>query len=765
MGAIVQLMPAAQKKITKIPHDQVRHELGLIFPLAESVTAYDVLRGFQSNQRKKLVLAVETESRPAGPSCPAFEIHIVKLGERDEVAPDVVGWQQCARDRRMSQRMLVHVRMHQLPGASDRAAVIYQHAAQWYGLLTPDEEEVATLAWAADKAVFTDEIEIASVERMIRQVFRELGRSFYRSANEDQAAACEFYRAKLKLDEDQPTVHQWKQDDELWTMRRDADWLLCGSLSPASSAFPDYLDPYDYIVWALDHRDIPPTLVGPSHGDLHASNVIVGVAGTEIEYPLLVDYGDMTLVNVAAWDFVKLETELKVRLMAKLFKNAAVRETVWSRVKSDHFRKLAERWSRQSPSHLDPVVDRTQQIVFAFEFERRLAEQTGLIFRSPRQGDSHLADPHSPLDRAISILQTVRSQAAEQLGRLAERSQSWQEELDFALAAYGLNTVKFSDDAYPVYQRLFALVSAGAAVARMRSARTLLAESLEQRRQQERDALPIYHVPLRQAYRHWQANDQLEEAERVLATVADSFDYAVPLQREYALLQSKRQQPDRALARLEKIAAGRARYGSCHVPGESDIAALCESFLETEVLSRIGRIYKDKADACWQRLDIPFEQMQNQTPAQFYRSAYRVYRAAFELSLNFYPGGNAAVTGILGGARREAEEIASAVGRECATLDLGSLSAADRYWVMATEGDMALILNRGHDAAEFYRAAMDELPQGNDGMVQTSYAQLCRLYMALGDELLRPVLEIFRQTPKFKLSKGPLGDCGGLLSK
>ncbi len=704
MGAIVQLMPAAQKKITKLPHDQVRKELGLTFPLAESVTAYDVLRGFQSDQRKKLVLAVETQIRPGGQSPCAFETHIVKLGERDEVVPDVVGWQRCVRDRKMSHRMLVHVRLQELPGVSDRAAVIYQDAAQWYGLLTPGEEEVATLAWAAEKAVFTDELEIAAVERIIRQVFRELGRSFYRSANEDKSAACRFYRTKLKLDKDQPNVHQWKQDNELWTMRRDADWLLCGPLSPASSAFPDYLDPYDYIVWALEHSDIPPTLVGPSHGDLHADNVIVGVAGAEVEYPLLVDYGDMTLVNAVPWDFVKLETELKVRLMAKLFKNAAVRETVWSQVQSNHFKKLVERWSRQRLSEVDPMVDRTQQVVFAFEFERRLSEQTRHIFRSPRHDVSPGTAPHAPLDRAISILRTIRLQAAEQLGRLAERSPSWQEELNLALAVYGLNTVKFSDDAYPVYQRLFALVSAGTAVARMTSARKHLAASFDQR-QQELDPLPIYHVPLRHAYKHWQGNDQLEEAERVLAFVADRFDYAVPLQREHALLQSKLRQPDKALAKLENIAAGNTLGQSCHILGNSDITALCEFFLEIEVLSRIGRIYKDKADACWEKLDIPLEQLQNHSPAQFYRSAYRSYHAAFELSLDYYPGGNAAVTGLLGGERRIAEEVAHTVAGECTTLDLRSLSAIERYWVIATEGDMALIQNHSDDAAEFYRAA------------------------------------------------------------
>ncbi len=50
-------------------------------------------------------------------------------------------------------------------------------------------------------------------------------------------------------------------------------------------------------------------------------------------------------------------------------------------------------------------------------------------------------------------------------------------------------------------------------------------------------------------------------------------------------------------------------------------------------------------------------------------------------------------------------------------------------------------------------------------MVQTSNVQLCRLHKALGDEQLRLALQVFRQTTKFKLRKGPLGDCGGLFSQ
>jgi hypothetical protein len=212
-------MPSAKRKLNAALQEHVRAELSLVFPQVDSVSAYDVLHGFPGEQQKKLVLAVETESRSGGPSGNAFEMHVVKLGPRAEVVPDVAGWQQCVQGRQTSRRMLVPLRLEELPGPNGRAAVIYQDAAHWYGLLTPDDE-VATLAWAVERAVFSDEIGLASVERIVRQVFRELGRWFYSSATEDAPTARGFYRGKLNLDTDRPKVHRWRDDDELYHAAR-----------------------------------------------------------------------------------------------------------------------------------------------------------------------------------------------------------------------------------------------------------------------------------------------------------------------------------------------------------------------------------------------------------------------------------------------------------------------------------------------------------------------------------------------------------------
>ena len=752
----VHLMPTAKRKLHKDLHDQVLAELGRVFSQAEEVSVYDVLQGFQADQRHKLILAVETQSRANGATNLVFEPHIVKLGERQRVAADVEGWDRCVQGRQMSKRMFVPVRLHDEIGPADRAAVVYQDAGQWYGLLNP-QEEVGMLSGAVDQAVFTQEVDVASVQRVIRQVCREMGRSFYRDAQDDTNAARAFYRSKLKLDVQPTVLDRWRNDESL-LMRRDVDWLVCGMLSPASQQTPDYVDPYDYIVRALRADDIPATLVGPSHGDLHAGNVIVGTAGGEVEYPLLIDYGDMTLDNVVAWDFVKLETELKVRLMAKLYAIPSEREAIWSQVHGHHFHKLIQHWSHCDPDAMDPLVDRAQQILFAFEFERRLRESTSQLFRSPRQLRPQRVSDRTPLERAFAVLQSVRAQAAEQLGRGGGRSESWQDELNFALAVYGLNTIKFSHDAYPVYQRLFALVSAGTALAQVSSVRTHLSTAAAL--SSEPVDWSIYHAPLRLAYRQWQANNQLVKAEQLLASVSERFSYSVVFRREHALLKSKIGR----IAEAEEIIRGIATPPGAHgETSEAELVRLCGCFLEIEVLSRLGRINKDKADAHWEKLNIDFHALKNLTPTQFYRSAYLAYRKAFELSRDYYPGGNAAVAGLLANAP-DSREIAQSVADECSTIDVGSMSPIDRYWVIATEGDMSLVLGESGKAAEFFRTALEELPPGYDGMVQTTYNQLCRLYRALGGDILQPVLEVFRQTSKFKVTKGPLGDCDGLFT-
>jgi hypothetical protein len=761
MAAKVHLMPNALHKIDAALHAQVRDELQQVFPQASEVTAYDVVEGYTQDQQRKLIVAVETRTsqtrRRSGTtaSCTEYQAHIVKLGLDKEVAGDLRGWQTAVQGRPVSGRMFVAVSLHPLAHTHPaRAAVVYQDATQWYGLLAPNEQ-VATLETAVHENVFRHTLTRESVERVFTQVYRELGRWFYRSASLQDPA--DFYRGKLKLpDEARRAVHRWRNED-LWTLRRDAVWLLCGHRASDSQDPPEYVDPYDYMLWALETNAVPESLVGLAHGDLHGRNVLVGVCDDVVEYPLLIDYADISPRTVIAWDFAKMETELKVRLLEKLFCDPAARQWLWARAEHPVLQALVASW--KDVSGLDELQERTQLILLAAEFEKTLARSTGRFFQTTQRGPVVPATGCEPLDKALGLLLRIRYEAAVQLGEQRRRLTEWQDEFYFALAAYGLSTAKYDDHSYRVFHRLFALISAGVAVAQLRRGRDVQ-QALLTAAAPPTGPHPSYLVPLFHAYTRWKKKDELEVAEEVLRGAADMFDYSVPLRRDYALLLAVCRRHEEALSILERIIlpAGAAAPPSSH----AELLQWCRAFADIEVLSRMGRIYKDKADQEWEVSGVSFEELNKRPQAQFYRTAYGFYYEAFKLSGNYYPGGNAAVTTLLAGEPDQARAVAREVELVCEKTDLSRVSSSERYWILATEGDLALIMGDSPRAADFYRQAFEVLDVGNDGFVQTSYRQLCRLYKALGPAKLGHVTDVFRDAKQFRLNSGPLGDCGGM---
>ena len=765
------------KLITPELQARVHRELGRVFPLARLINVHDLIVGFSRDHLRKMVLAVEIQGRTprgqptGGNGSDRFHTHVVKLGARDAVVSDFLGWRECAQSRHLSQRMFVSVRLHDLGGIRNpRAAVVYQDASQWYGMLTPQEEEVATLHWAIAKSVLGNDVCLESVDRVIRQVLRELHRDFYVTARVDARGAEAFYRRKLRLDGPQTVVERWREA-EPWEMRRDVVWLLCGQHPPDCPTPPTYHDPCDFVLWALRQRRVPETLVGPSHGDLHARNIIVGVSDHDVEFPLLIDYGDMTRRNVIAWDFAKLEMEIKVRLLADVFSQEGAGRALWDRVRDPGLQTFVATWRRRRGSSDDPLAHRTQQILFAAECERQLNEYTAALFQEPQSASPSVVRDVTPLDRAMCLLKRIRYEAANALGRLPSRLARWSDEYYFALTVYGLSTAKFGEDAYRPFHRVFALVSGGMAAARLRSVCPDFASMLKEART-PRKPYPSYCVPLCYAYNRWKKNDKLEAGERLLNGCAADFDYAVPLRREHALLLARRAQEaarkarvaqamnlwQRALDILERISL---QYGDPSRLFPDEILRICRLFNEIEVLSRLGRIHKDRADFEWEREAVAFEDLEKYPASQSYRGAFQYYYAAFQLKEDHYPGGNAAVTALLSGDRRMARSIARQVARMCRMRVPANQAPNDRYWVLATEGDMALIRGDAEGAAGFFRSAFSVLPPNSEGLVKGSYDQLCRLYRVLGRAAVKPVLDVFKRASRFKLTPGPLGDCGG----
>ena len=122
-------------------------------------------------------------------------------------------------------------------------------------------------------------------------------------------------------------------------------------------------------------------------------------------WPTVFDYEDMGPCNLIGWDFVKLETELKIRAYPR-------------------------RLRRRDAPYVRPGVQ---------DFEVASAD-------GPRSATSNRAWPEAgaprrrPEERLPTILLAVRRMAAQHLGVNHGRPNDWLEEYYFLLACYGVYT-------------------------------------------------------------------------------------------------------------------------------------------------------------------------------------------------------------------------------------------------------------------------------------------------------------------------------------
>ena len=146
-------------------------------------------------------------------------------------------------------------------------------------------------------------------------------------------------------------------------------------------------------------------------------------------WPTVFDYEDMSPGNLIGWDFVKLETELKIRAYLDVFEGTT----------------------------------RSQFIAGIQHFEiglNELTEQCHLNRNWPTIGD-----PKTREERLRTLLLTIRRMASEQLGENHGRPNDWLEEYYFLLACYGAFTGRFEN--LQLRERYGALLSAGVATARL----------------------------------------------------------------------------------------------------------------------------------------------------------------------------------------------------------------------------------------------------------------------------------------------------------
>ena len=160
----------------------------------------------------------------------------------------------------------------------------------------------------------------------------------------------------------------------------------------------------------------------------------MGIIRGQAMWPTVFDYEDMGPCNLIGWDFVKMETELKIRAISKVFGGGP-----------------------------------PEKFVKAIQlFEVELAAQTEECHRNRTWPEVDAAA--TPEARLRTILLAIRRMAAQHLGGI--RPNDWLEEYYFLLACYGVFAGKFTNLQHR--ERIGVFLSAGAAAARLSWPRRIL---------------------------------------------------------------------------------------------------------------------------------------------------------------------------------------------------------------------------------------------------------------------------------------------------
>jgi tetratricopeptide (TPR) repeat protein len=692
-------------------------------------------RGFSDVPEKKLILAVEVQSAQG------IHANVVKIGDLAEVKGDHDGWQSCAARRGVVSRMLIAPIFRSV--SEMRAAIIYPDLYQYY-LNDGREDEPKELEAIVEQSMLWNSPSSSSVERVLTQVFTEANRCLYRDAQEYSCGELIFKAISkpLRYGVTNSVLDRWRQQEFL-QLRRDAVWLTCGHRKPESLARPEYVDPVDFVEWAILQKRFPRMLIGPAHGDLHGRNVLAGVVRGEAEWPAVFDFDRMANDNLVAWDFAKLEIELKCRVLQQLLDTAEEQIALRQQLAMPVKRPLPEDIVL-SPDELS-VQRRVDRMEIIFAIENRLNGWTKLITNA---GQAEKADvifqpevsPDTPLGRALRILLRIRREAALCLGFERQgRGALWADEYHFALAVYGVVSAKW----HSANDHLaWALLSAGVAVANL----TQLPEIRQLDSSPSAEESPSYLHLLPYAAKCWAA-EQWTLPLPSLTAGWKKFPYAIPLRQQLALLRaqsSNETEIEQARREIEEIA---------------QLACL---FRDHETLCRLGRFYKDRADRQYQTNLTYAEVIAGAHPAfQYYQSSFKLYNRAFQISGDYYPAINAATLALLIGRHDRKTELARLTLALCRSA---ALEKEDRAWVLATEGEASLLLGRTAHAVEFYRSAFDAILPHETGVMQSIYNQLCRLHWAIGPEVVQPVIEMLDKAGRLRaLRPGPFRNCGRVM--
>jgi hypothetical protein len=424
--------------------DRLNDILAATFP-GQQVVIKDQMIGYR-RKKDTYVLLVEVfgvdNAQRLGP-------YVVKIGPAERIEREIKGWECCKPPGLRSDLVFLELQRGTAMTDPPWTSLVYGDAQQFLGVAYTVPFETAAL-----EAVRTGFPRVLSVCLVIVELFERIGFLLYSQGYVDDPSQPGF---AFELPELNGSLDRWTSDSACQAARRDVNTL-------ARSGAGQFLDPVDYldytrafVPWIVrapdgskqrvdpaapaegpaplnlprpEVRDLVPRMLrGCSHGDLHGRNVLVGIVRQRAMWPTVFDYEDMAPCNLIGWDFVKFETELKIRAYLDVFSGKTTAQLIEGLQQAE--------------------IDLNEQ-----------TEQCHLSRNWPEIGD-----PQAPEERLRTILLMIRRMASEQLGESHFRPNDWLEEYYFLLACYGTYTSRFEN--LQMRERYGALISAGVAAARL----------------------------------------------------------------------------------------------------------------------------------------------------------------------------------------------------------------------------------------------------------------------------------------------------------
>ncbi len=395
--------------------------LALAFPDAPDIIVNNLYDGFRVRIGEHILALEVHDEKQAGN-------YVMKVKKNPcDLQREWEAWRECLPPSIRHDIVLMAPRTVR-DGEGTMVALLYEDAQQ-----SIDVDNIISLEEAFQLSVRHGAPTPESLASVLTDLFTRLGRLFY-------AGACTVDPTEKGLTPDpEKTLRSyfvpWEKAGEPRNARRIANAVAMQSQDRSINSDQDgFLDPVSFLEFVLDKVQaspvsnyVPEMMRGPAHGDLHGRNVLVGIVDDETRWPALFDYENMGANNLPGWDFVKLETELKIRAYMRVFGGMSLQAFV-------------------------------SQV---YRFETSLSVATEL---HRREGGWPAPIGKSPEDRLRNLLLVIRRLAAKHLGDTHNRPGRWLEEYYFLLSCYGVYAGKFPN--LQPNELTASFVSAGVAAAR-----------------------------------------------------------------------------------------------------------------------------------------------------------------------------------------------------------------------------------------------------------------------------------------------------------